>query len=132
MGRGRRAMMDRPTPDSPERNKALVRELVESVYAGRVERLDALVSAEYTDHSRWRTRDGLRDVLTQFLRVYPYRECVVEDAIAEGDRVAARLRCDYARSAKPASHDKTVRATVVFRIADGKVVEHWGHSDSFY
>ncbi len=125
-------MIQTTANDSEERNKALIRELLEGVYSGAVDRLDDLVASEYTDHGRWRDREGLRDGLTQLERVYPFRECVVEDVIAEGDRVAARLRCEYGRAPKPARSDKTVRATMVFRIENEKVVEQWGHSDSFY
>lgn len=115
-----------------EQNKKLIRELVENVYAGELTRLDEFVSETYVDHSRWGDRDGLRRMLAQFKTAYPDIEFVVEDIVAEGNRVAARIRATYTGSPKARDLEKTIRATAIFRIAEGKVVEHWGHSDSFY
>ena len=58
----------------------------------------------------------------------------VEDLVAEGDRVAARVTMrgthqrvfqGLARTGKRVE----VRAMDMFRISDGKIVEHWGHAD---
>ncbi len=115
-----------------EQNKELVRELVESVYGRELARLDEFVAETYVDHSRWGDREGLRRMLAQFKTAYPDIEFVVEDIVAEGNRVAARIRATYNGNKKRRHREKTMRATAIFRIDEGKVVEHWGHSDSFY
>ena len=109
-----------------EQNKKLVRELVESVYGGELTRLDDFVSDAYVDHSRWGDREGLRRMLAQFKAAYPDIEFTVEDIVAEGNRVAARIRATYTGSPKRREREKTIRATAIFRIDEGKVVEHWG------
>jgi predicted SnoaL-like aldol condensation-catalyzing enzyme len=112
-------------------NKTIVRQLVEQVYSGAVERLDELVAADYVDHSRWRDREGLRRVIVAFKGAYPTIEFSVRDILAEDDRVAARIRCTCRDPSDP-SQDKVIHSISIFRLDEGKVVEHWGHSDSFF
>jgi len=113
---------------SLSQNKTIVRELVEKVYSGDVDKLDDLVRTDYVDHSRWHDRDGLRRVIKAFKGAYPRIEFSVRDIFAEDDKVAARIRCNCEES----GHEKVIHSIAIFRLADGKVVEHWGHSDSFF
>ena len=58
----------------------------------------------------------------------------VEDMIAEGDRVAARVTMRGIHQGEfqgiaPTGKRVQVRAIDMFRIADAKIVEHWGHGD---
>jgi len=117
---------------SLSRNKAIVRELVERVYSGDLDRLDDLVTTGYVDHSRWGDRDGLRRVIAAFKSAYPGIEFSVRDILAEGDKVAARIRCNCQDHSEESGHAKVIHSIAIFRLADGKVVEHWGHSDSFF
>jgi predicted SnoaL-like aldol condensation-catalyzing enzyme len=112
-------------------NKAIVRQLVEKVYCGAVDQLDELVAADYVDHSRWRDREGLRRVIVAFKGAYPEIEFSVRDILAEDDKVAARIRCTC-RDHSDRFQDKVIHSIAIFRLDDGKVVEHWGHSDSFF
>lgn len=115
-----------------EENKALIRRLVAEVYGSDLDRLNDLVAENYVDHSRWGDRDGLRRMLTALRHAYPEIKFSIDDLIAEGDRVAACIHCDCAGEAGSAVGKKRIKATVVFRVDKGKVVEHWGHSDSFF
>jgi predicted SnoaL-like aldol condensation-catalyzing enzyme len=117
---------------SPSENKAIVRQLVEKVYCGAVDQLDQLVAADYVDHSRWRDREGLRRVIVAFKGVYPGIEFSIRDILAEDDKVAARIRCTCRDHHSDESQDKVIHSIAIFRLSDGKVVEHWGHSDSFF
>ena len=58
----------------------------------------------------------------------------VEDMIAEGDRVAARVTMRGTHLGEfegiaPTGKRVEVRAMDMYRITDGKIVEHWGHGD---
>jgi predicted ester cyclase len=55
---------------------------------------------------------------------YPDAHVIVEELIAEGDRVAARI----SMTGTPADGGRPIRyrGTVWWRIADGKIVERWG------
>ena len=112
-------------------NKAVVRELIESVYSGNLGRIDELISPHFVDHALWIDRQGLRRKLMQLRRVFPVVNFVVEDLLGEGDRVAARVRCECFPDATRRDAVETIHSTSIFRLARGKVVEHWGHSDSF-
>jgi predicted SnoaL-like aldol condensation-catalyzing enzyme len=113
-------------------NKAVVRELVERAYSGEVDRLDGLVAPDYLDHSRWGDREGLRRVIVDFKAAYPGIEFSVRDIVGEGDKVAARIRCTCRDHPGESGHEKVIHSIAIFRLANGKVVEHWGHSDSFF
>ena len=65
---------------------------------------------------------------------FPDLSIMVEDVIAEGDRVAARVtgRGTHRREFQgiaPTGKRVEVRAMGMFRISNGKIVEHWGHAD---
>jgi hypothetical protein len=45
--------------------------------------------------------------------------------------VAARIRCTCRDHSDPSQH-KLIHSIAIFRLDGGKVVEHWGHSDSFF
>lgn len=115
-----------------EENKTLIRHLVEDVYGGDLDQLSELVGEDYVDHGRWGDRDGLRRVLTALRHAYPEVLFAVDDLIAEDDKVAACIHCECTGPGAGALRKKKIDATVVFRIKNGKVVEHWGHSDSFF
>jgi predicted ester cyclase len=58
----------------------------------------------------------------------------IDDVIAEGDKVAVRLRSHARHTGTfmglPATgREYTITETHVFRIADGKVAEHWRDAD---
>jgi predicted SnoaL-like aldol condensation-catalyzing enzyme len=113
-----------------EENKLLVRRLVEVVFSGRLEQVDELVDKGVVDHSRWRDRDGLKTMLTAIRRAYATVEFRVDDLVAEGDKVAVRVRCQLGEKAN-GSAQKVIDSIEIFRLAEGKLVEHWGQSDSF-
>jgi predicted SnoaL-like aldol condensation-catalyzing enzyme len=113
-------------------NKEIVRQLVEKVYSGKVDELDGLVAPEYVDHSRWGDREGLRHVIVDFKAAYPGIEFSVRDILAEDDKVAVRIRCSCRDHSDESGLEKVIHSIAIFRLAKEKVVEHWGHSDSFF
>jgi len=112
-------------------NKAVVRELIESVYSGNLDKVDELMSPRFVDHALWTDRQGLSRKLTQLRRVFPVVNFFVEDLLGEDDRVAARVRCECFSDATRRNTTEKIHSTSIFRLAHGKVVEHWGYSDSF-
>ena len=113
-----------------DENKALIRRLVEGVFSGQLEQLDDLVAESYVDHGRWRDREGLKNMLTAVRKAYVTVEFHVNDLLAEGDKVVARVRCQFGDGVN-GSPQKVIDSINIFRLARGKLVEHWGHSDSF-
>ena len=113
---------------STEENKAIVRRLLEKGYAGELGFLEELVAADYRDHCVWKNRQGLVRMLTAYGAAFAELKCIVTLMIAEEDKVAAC--CQLVGAGR--GETKTINATSLFRIREGKVVEHWGHSDSFF
>ena len=58
----------------------------------------------------------------------------IEDLIAEGDKVVARVRMTGTHTGNfwgvpPTGRQVDLTAIYIVRIADGKIVEHWGEED---
>ncbi len=69
--------------------------------------------------------------MDRFLAAVPDLEVLVEDVIAEEDRVAVRVTfmgraVEGIQGFISAGVPLTVTAIGIFRIREGKVVEHWG------
>src|SRR5215204_1911075 len=79
-------------------------------------------------------REGWKEFTRPFMTGFSERELVVESVIAEGDEVAARVNFhgrhtgDF-QGTPPTGREIKFTGTAWFRIADGKVVEHWGEFD---
>ena len=118
-----------PTP-----NKALVRRFLEEVInGGNTTLLAELATADHVRHAPdgdLYGREGIRIDVAAWRAGFPDLRLVVEDLIAEGDRVAYRYRL-YGTHAGPfLAVPATGRAVVVAgfgidRVADGRLAESW-------
>ena len=124
-----------------ERNKARIRELLAHMDAGRLEVVADYCSPDYVDRSPTALRSGggqeldsLRDTFTRVYAAFPDTLHVVEDLVAEGDRVAARITARGTFSgpllgAAPTGQVVEMTSVVIYRMTDGRIVERWasGH-----
>ena len=65
---------------------------------------------------------------------FPDLTISLEGVMAEGDRVTARVTMRGTHSGEfqgtaPTNKRVEVKAIDIFRIEDGKILEHWGHAD---
>lgn len=118
-------------------NKLLARRFLEEVVnTGAVERLSDFLAPEYEAPLLGITGiDQAREHLLTFRRCYPDMVATVEGQVAEGDIVATWYvtRATHLGSfpGLPATGKAiTLRAVNVQRIRDGRIVEHWGGSNS--
>src|SRR6266487_536256 len=79
-------------------------------------------------------RDGLKQFVTATLSAFPDFHFTIEDAIAEGNKVAVRLTARGTHRGPlgdipPTGNQVANTAIVIFRITDGKIVERWGVAD---
>jgi predicted ester cyclase len=125
---------------SLEENKAITRRFNDELWnKGNVDIIDELMSADVVSHPGTQTREQFKQGAVEFLGNCPGMTMTLEDMIAEGDRVAFRWMWtmphtwEYAGIA-PTGKTLKWRGTSIYRIADGKIVEDWGLSDtlSFY
>ena len=123
-----------------EQNKELVRRFVDEIFVqGRIEAVDELLADDFVAHT-WpsATGDGKADLKAAIERVsmgLSDSRFTIDDMIAEDDRVAARLTASARQTGTfmgmPGSgRTYTIGEIHIFRIRDGKVVEHWHQFDS--
>ncbi|MBV9957020.1 MAG: ester cyclase [Acidobacteria bacterium] len=125
-----------------EENKALVQRWFEEVWnQGRAEAIDEMLAADAVVHGLadesgqpLRGTADFRPFHRKFREAFPDIYVVVEDAIAEGDRVA--VRCSVRGSHRgdslgfAASHrEAAFTGIALVRISDGKIVEAWNNFD---
>jgi steroid delta-isomerase-like uncharacterized protein len=121
-----------------ERNKAIARQFIQRVFVeADPSAVDELATDDFTPHS-WGEMPSGRESLkaaqqrvTQGLAEVSMR---VDDAIAEGDRVAVRLTAHGRHQGEfmglPGSGSEyTISEIHIFRIVDGRVAEHWRDAD---
>ena len=66
---------------------------------------------------------------------FPDYQTVIDDLVAEGDKVAARITMSGTNTGNfmgipPTGKHVSFTGIYIARIADGKIVEHWGEEDS--
>lgn len=121
-----------------ELNKQTVRDFVDEVLAdGRVDNLDELVAPDFVSHTWGMTeagREQLRDTTPQMHRLLTDVMMTIDDLVAEGDRVVARLTSSATPKGEfmgvPAAGKRyTIGEFHLFRLRDGQLVEHWHQID---
>jgi steroid delta-isomerase-like uncharacterized protein len=125
--------------DSLEQNKALMRKYIEEAWnKGDLDFIDKNFSADFVNHGTFpgqsTDRDGVKWVISNIRNAIPNVHFTIEDMIAEGDKVVTRWlakgthKGDF-MGTKPTGNKISVSATVIDRIKDGKVIEHWANRD---
>jgi predicted SnoaL-like aldol condensation-catalyzing enzyme len=115
-------------PNTVHANKVSLQKIVEMFNTGDLSEGDSLFSSAYVDHQRpsWLDANGseeFQQIVLSARKSLPNLCVTMEDVIAEGERVVARLQW---RSTHPAGK-KIERETIdILRFAEGKAVEHWG------
>jgi steroid delta-isomerase-like uncharacterized protein len=123
---------------STEQNKALVQRMIQLQVNGDLNTVDQVIAPNWVDHNPsmppLQGYEGFKQLTLAFRSAFPDMRLEIEDILAEGDNVAARLHFRGTNSGSfqgmPAT-DKTVEftGTGIFRIVDGKVTENWMNMD---
>ena len=126
---------------STEANKAIVVQLYEEVWnRGDLDLADKLVASNAVDHEPQRPPgapggpQGLKAVVTMLRSAFPDDHSMIEDLIAEGDKVVARLTHTGTHQGAfldlpPTGKHISTTSIHIFRFADGQLVEHWASRD---
>jgi steroid delta-isomerase-like uncharacterized protein len=126
---------------STEENKALARRLYEEVFnQGQLEAVDQLVAPDAIEHEEVPGIAGsgseiLKHFVTIFRAAFPDAQVTIEDLIAEGDKVVCRVTFHGTQQGEfmgiaPTGRPITFAVIDILRVADGKIVEHWGQTDN--
>ena len=119
-----------------EQNKELIRQFyTELINQRKIELVDQIISPDFDDHAaQGRGLEQFKALYSTMVAIFPDIRVSLEDLIAEGDKVVARVEIS-ARQAKsfrgfpPADKQVTYSGMDIFRIEDGKVVERWTQRD---
>jgi predicted ester cyclase len=118
-----------------EANKALIRHLFDEVIpSGDAARMRALFTEDWVDHDPLPGQapglDGAEYVIGMMHGAHPDVHFTIDDLLAEGDRVTIRFTLLGTNTRpflgrQPTGLPVEYRAIVIFRIADGRIVERW-------
>lgn len=123
---------------SPEETKAFGRRLVEALNTGNLPAIDEVFASNYVDRNPFPgttpDRDGLKQGLTKFRAAFPDYRYTIEDEITAGDKLVQRLTARGTQKGEfqgvsPTGKQVNWTEIHIARVANGKVVEHWGIED---
>jgi predicted ester cyclase len=121
-----------------EANKAIVRRYREAHNANNMAALDEIVAADLNAHNMLPGlppgREGGKMAHQGFLAAFPDGKTTTEDLIAEGDKVVERTLFHGTNTgsflgAPPTGRPVVASSISIYRIANGKIIEHWGEND---
>ena len=125
---------------SAEESKAVMRRFWEVWEQGDIDRLDELLAPDYVNHTLAAPNlpsgpEGVKEVVSMFRSGMPDLRVVIEDMIAEGDKVATRYTLEGTHEGElfgvpPTGQHLSIKSISVERVSDGKIREHWRITDT--
>ena len=125
---------------STEANKELVRRYQEAHNTNNLDALDAIIAPDLITHNQMPGLppglEGGKMVHQMAVTAIPDFRADIEDLIAQGDKVVARLTFRGTHTGgefmgiPPSGRAFAFSAISIFRVADGKIVEHRGEEDA--
>ena len=117
-----------------EENKAIVRKAIEAINKKELSLLDDLVAPNYFDHIAKQGQELIKQFLVMLYRGFPDYHGTIEDIVAEGDKVWARVTYTGTHTGEylgfPPSNKKiSYNSVTIKRNVDGKMVEGWTVND---
>jgi steroid delta-isomerase-like uncharacterized protein len=122
-----------------EGNKDLIRRMEDAIFNQRnLDAIDEFFSPNYilrtAPEGTPRGLDGVRGAMAAYLAGFSDLRVAIDELIAEGDKVVARLTYSGTHDGElfgiPATGRRvSVRQFAIYRIAGGQVVEEWEVSD---
>src|SRR5215207_3321576 len=124
---------------SAEESKAVMRRFWEVWEQGDIDCLDEVLAPDYVNHTLAAPNlpsgpEGVKEVVSMFRSGMPDLRVVIEDMIAEGDRVATRYALEGTHGGDlfgiaPTGRHLSIKSMTVERLSEGKIVEHWRVTD---
>ena len=124
---------------STEENKTIVRRYQEIYNRNDLEALSEVVSEDLLTPQIMpglpTGMEGAKAAHRLMLAGFPDFQTRIDDLLAEGDKVAARITMSGTNTGSfmgipPTGKQVSFTGMYIARIVDGKIVEHWGEEDS--
>lgn len=121
-----------------EQNKKIARRAYEIYSSDNLDALDEIFDRNFIDHhpqpGQGPGLKGVKQMFASLRKAFPDLQWIVEDMVAEGDKVVARINVTGTHRGMykglPATGKQaSIPLINIFRIVDGKVVERWGVED---
>jgi steroid delta-isomerase-like uncharacterized protein len=123
-----------------DQNKAAARTFFDIFNSGDVDRLDEIMSPSWVDHDPQNPfaeegLEGTKKVISMYREAFPDLRVMVEDQVAEGDRVVTRWTATGTHQGElmgitPTGRNSTVTGLSMDRFEGGKIVEGWNNWDT--
>ena len=121
-------------------NKRLVRRALEEIYTkGDLELADEVIHPDFLDHEPAHPEqptgpESVKQTVRRLRSAFGELRFEVEDEIAEGDKVVQLVTISGRHTGplmgrEPTGKAFAVRHIYIWRIADGKITDHWGSRD---
>ena len=125
---------------SAEDNKAIVRRFWGIWEEGNIDLFGELLAADHINHNpaspdQPAGAEGARQVVSMFRSAMPDLKVVIEDMIAEGDKVVVRYTLEGTHDGElfgvpPTGRRLSIKSISIERVSDGKIREHWRITDT--
>lgn len=125
---------------SVEENKALLRRGWEEILnKGNINALDQFYAENFVDHNAFPGIppgiEGMRQTYNIIFSALTNIHVTIDDMVAEEDKIVVRVTANGIHTGEfmgiPATGNRiSVMEIRIYRIADGKIVEHWGLMDT--
>jgi steroid delta-isomerase-like uncharacterized protein len=123
---------------SADENEAITRRAYEAINQKNLDALDQMVASDIIDHDPGPGQgpglEGVKQYFSSLHTAFPDVQMNIDDMIAEGDKVVARVNMSGTHQGEfmgndPTGNRVTITGIDILRIADGKIVERWGKFD---
>jgi steroid delta-isomerase-like uncharacterized protein len=124
---------------SSEESKVIVRRFWGVWEEGNIDLVDELLAPDYVNHSpatpdQPTDPEGIKAVVGMFRGAMPDLRVIIEDMIAEGDKVVVRYTIEGTHERElfgvpPTGQRLSIKSISVERVSDGKIREHWRITD---
>lgn len=126
---------------STAQNKEVVRQLIEEVInQNNLSLAEEIMAADIIEHEEPPPGipsgiEGHKILFTMLHSAFPDFNATINDLIAEGDKVVVSMTWSGTQHGEwmglpPSGKPMSINVMDIFRVADGKIVEHWGLTDS--
>ena len=126
---------------STELNKKVARQLIEEIMnQGNMSLVDDLFAPDFIEHEELPPgmpagREAVKQLPAILHGAFPDFSATINDLIAEGDRVVVYMTWSGTQQGEwmgmpPSGKPMSINVIDILRVADGKIVEHWGLTDN--